>query len=58
MYANTANVYIDHQLIGTGTIPSTDSGVSGFQAQSNVRCYRDWHLVRKYSHPEPTAALQ
>ena len=58
VYANTANVYIDHQLIGTGTIPSTDSGVSGFQAQSNVRCYRDWHLVRKYSHPEPTAALQ
>jgi hypothetical protein len=55
---STVSVSIDGTLAGSGTTTLPDIGVTGFRSQVSGDQYsRDWHLVRNYTSPEPSATV-
>lgn len=60
IYGNAVAFSLDDHLEGITTVSSgvPASGNTGFRSQYSERAYRDWHLVRPYRSPEPTATLR
>jgi len=54
---NTLEFYLDDVYVGNATLhpDAPSSGKTGFWSQYGEEGYRDEHIVRRYSYPEPIA---